>query len=242
MQMIKPDNSSPESKKRQVEDMFDSIAPRYDFLNSFLSAGIDSLWRKKAMGILKSVRPRYILDVATGTGALALEAYRMLKPEKITGIDIAEQMLAIGREKVKKMGLEKRIELLKGDSENLPFADNSFDAVTVAFGVRNFENLEGGLTEMKRVLKPGGKIVILEFSTPRSFLYKQVYHLYFSYILPLWGRLISKSKNAYTYLPESVKHFPEGEGFVAYLRNCGFRDILAQPLTFGTCTLYTAEK
>lgn len=238
---VKPDSNLNTSKKEQVEEMFNSIAHRYDFLNRFLSMGIDKGWRKKAIAYLKPLSPKQILDVATGTGDLALEAMK-LNPDHITGLDIAEQMLVFGREKIAAKGLSEKISMVKGDSENLPFEDNKFDAITVAFGVRNFQNLAVGLKEMNRVLKPGGRLVVLEFSKPASFPFKQVYNFYFTYILPLMGNLVSNSKNAYTYLPESVKHFPEGVEFAGFLRNAGYKDIIVKPLTFGTCSLYIADK
>ncbi len=241
MKEVKPDYTSELSKRQQVEDMFNSIAPRYDFLNRFLSMGIDKGWRKKAVNYLISVEPKLILDVATGTADLALEAMR-LNPEKIYGIDIAEQMLAFGREKIAAKEWSDKISLIRADSEQLPFNDNMFDAITVGFGVRNFQHLEMGLAEMYRVLKPGGRLVVLEFSKPSAFPYKQIYNAYFTYILPLWGNLVSNSKNAYTYLPESVKHFPEGVEFAGYLKNAGYKGIIVKPLTFGTCSLYIADK
>lgn len=221
--------------------MFDSIAGKYDLLNRSLSLGIDVIWRKKTIRALREINPRRILDVATGTGDLAIEALT-LDPEKVTGIDLSEQMLEIGRQKLQQKGLNGRIVLQKGDSEKLPFSDQSFDAVMVAFGVRNFENLQKGIDQMYRVLRPGGKIAVLEFSKPAIFPVKQVYNVYFSYILPLLGKLVSKSSNAYTYLPESVKHFPENEAFTAYLQHAGFRQTTIKPLTFGICTLYTGIK
>ncbi|MFN4082282.1 MAG: bifunctional demethylmenaquinone methyltransferase/2-methoxy-6-polyprenyl-1,4-benzoquinol methylase UbiE [Bacteroidia bacterium] len=238
---VKPNPQSPDSKKQQVEAMFNSIADKYDFLNRFLSLGIDKGWRKKAIRYLEPMKPKHILDVATGTADLAIEASK-LNPEKIIGIDIAQQMLDVGSEKIKKLGLSNIITLTKGDSENLPFNENSFDAVTVAFGVRNFENLETGLKEIYRVLKPNGRVVILEFSNPQVFPYKQLYNFYFKNILPFWGNLLSKSGNAYTYLPQSVKHFPEGKAFGEILNQCNFEKIIIKPLTFGTCTLYVANK
>jgi len=238
---VKPDSTLETSKKEQVEEMFNSIAHRYDFLNRFLSLGIDRGWRKKAISYLKPLAPELILDVATGTGDLALEAMS-LNPNKIIGLDIAEQMLVVGREKIAHKGLAKIIEMVNGDSENLPFPDNNFDAITVAFGVRNFQNLAKGLKEMNRVLKPGGRIVVLEFSKPSTFPFKQGYNFYFTYILPVLGNMLSNSKNAYTYLPESVKHFPEGADFVAYLHHAGFKNMIVKPLTFGTCSLYIADK
>lgn len=242
MKEVKPDQSSSSSKKEQVEAMFDSIAHKYDFLNRFLSLGIDKGWRTKAMKALKPYQPKTILDVATGTGDLALEAMKILKPEKIVGLDLSEQMLQFGRVKIEEAGLSAQIQMVKGDSENLPFDNNQFDAITVAFGVRNFQNLEAGLKEMHRVLRTGGRVAILEFSKPSGFPFKQVFQFYFKNILPVWGNMLSKSSNAYTYLPESVQHFPEGKEFASILVACGYKDISVQPLTFGTCTLYLAGK
>jgi demethylmenaquinone methyltransferase/2-methoxy-6-polyprenyl-1,4-benzoquinol methylase len=204
--------------------------------------GIDKGWRTKAMKALKSYQPKLILDVATGTGDLALEAVKVLNPDEIIGLDLSEQMLQVGRVKIKDAGLGSKISMVKGDSENLPFDSNKFDAITVAFGVRNFQNLEAGLKEMHRVLKTGGRVAILEFSKPSGFPFKQVFQFYFKNILPVWGNMLSKSSNAYTYLPESVKHFPEGQEFASILLACGYKDISVQPLTFGTCTLYLAGK
>lgn len=241
MKEVKPDQTAATSKKQQVEEMFNSIAPRYDFLNRFLSLGIDRGWRKKAIRSLKDIEPKYILDVATGTADLAIEALK-LNPVKVTGVDISSLMLKVGDDKIKAKNLTHKIELVKGDSEHLLFADNSFDAITVAFGVRNFEHLQKGIDEMYRVLKPGGKIAVLEFSKPKSFPFKQIYNFYFSAILPTWGGLISKNKSAYTYLPESVQHFPEGTEFIAYLNRAGFKEAKSNTLTFGICSLYTALK
>jgi demethylmenaquinone methyltransferase / 2-methoxy-6-polyprenyl-1,4-benzoquinol methylase len=229
------------SKKSQVAQMFNSIAGKYDFLNHFLSAGIDIYWRKKAIGLLQKSKPARILDIATGTGDLAIEALKV-NPEKVTGIDISEGMLAVGREKIQKKGLAHKIELLSGDSENLQFEANSFEAVTAAFGVRNFENLEKGLSEMHRVLKPGGRVVILEFSKPTAFPMKQAYNFYFKNILPVFGKVISKDQAAYTYLPESVQAFPDGNEFLKILDKVGFKNTQWQPLTFGICSIYTAIK
>ena len=228
-------------KKQQVAKMFNSISGRYDFLNHFLSLGIDIRWRKKAIHYLKQFAPDTILDVATGTGDFAIEAVN-LNPSRIIGVDISEGMLAIGRKKVLSMGLEEKIALQIGDSENLPFPDNSFDAVIVAFGVRNFENLEKGLSEIYRVLKTGGHLVVLEFSKPVKFPMKQLYRTYFKYILPTLGRLISKDKTAYTYLPESVEAFPDGDNFLSHLRKLNFNSCHTRPLTFGISSLYTAIK
>lgn len=221
--------------------MFNHIAGKYDFLNHTLSLGIDKGWRKKAIGEIGKIQPKTILDVATGTGDLAIAAAK-LNPERITGIDIAAQMLEIGRQKIKEQGLEHIISLQQGDSEALPFADNGFDAITCAYGVRNFEHLEKGLKEMCRVMRPGGKLAILEFSHPRKFPVKQGYQFYFKYILPLLGRLVSKHSTAYSYLPASVMAFPEGEKFCEILTSCGFKDAKSRPLSLGITTLYTAGK
>ncbi len=238
---VKPYKDAQSSKRQQVEEMFDSIAPKYDFLNRVLSMGIDQGWRKKAINSLKEVNPKQILDVATGTADLAIAALK-LNPDHITGIDISNQMLNVGRDKIKAKNISDKITLTQADSANLPFEDNKFDAITVAFGVRNFEFLQQGINQMYRVTRKGGKLAVLEFSNPKSFPFKQIYNFYFKYILPGWGGLISKSKTAYTYLPESVQHFPEGEQFAAYLKNAGYTQIKIQPLTFGICTLYTAVK
>lgn len=229
------------TKKEQVALMFNNIAGHYDFLNHFLSLGIDILWRKKAIRLLKDIHPKHILDIATGTGDLALEALT-LNPEKITGVDVSEGMLALGREKIKKRNLENKIELLLGDSENLPFESNTFDAITVAFGVRNFENLEKGLSDMYRVLKPGGRVVVLEFSKPKKFPVKQLYNFYFKNILPLMGKLISKDSSAYTYLPESVNAFPDGNNFLDILKSTGFKDARWISLTLGVAAIYVGKK
>jgi demethylmenaquinone methyltransferase/2-methoxy-6-polyprenyl-1,4-benzoquinol methylase len=241
MKEIKPDQHSEKSKREQVEEMFNNIAPKYDLLNRVLSLGIDKGWRKKAIKMLEPIKPKVILDVATGTGDLALAAMS-LNPDKIIGADIAQGMLDIGKLKSKRAGYDNKIEFINADSAALPFANNSFDAIMVAFGVRNFQHLDQGLAEMYRVLKPGGRMIVLEFSKPSGFPYKQFYNFYFSSILPIVGNLYSKSSNAYSYLPESVKHFPEGDAFAAHLEKCNFKNILINPLTFGTCTLYTADK
>lgn len=221
--------------------MFDSISHRYDFLNHFLSLGIDKLWRKKAISTLKPFKPQHILDVATGTGDFAMEAMA-LSPVQITGIDISEGMLEVGRKKVAQRGLSSRMVLKQGDSENIPFEENKFDAVTVAFGVRNFENLEKGLSEIYRVLRPSGHLVVLEFSKPKGFPFKQLYNFYFKTILPGIGRWVSKDKAAYTYLPESVEAFPDGNDFTSILQNVGFKEVTCKPLTFGVSSIYTGRK
>lgn len=230
-----------EGKKQQVRSMFNNIAHRYDFLNHFLSAGIDYRWRKKAIKIIGEKKPKKILDVATGTGDLAIAALK-IHPEKITGIDIAEDMLAVGRDKLNTRDLNHIITLEKGDSENIRFEDASFDAVMVAFGVRNFENLEKGLAEMYRVLNKNGQVMILEFSKPKSFPVKQLYAFYFKYILPTLGRMISGDQGAYTYLPESVNEFPDGKNFLKILQKVGFNQVAHKPLTFGIASIYTGIK
>jgi len=238
---VVPYKEDASGKKEQVARMFDSISGNYDFLNHFLSLGIDIRWRKKAIKLLAPGKPKLILDVATGTGDFAVEALK-LSPDKIIGVDISEGMLEVGRKKMKANGYDSRIELLSGDSEKLPFEENKFDAVIVAFGVRNFENLERGLTEMYRVLKPGGRMVVLEFSKPRMFPFKQLYHFYFTFVLPKIGKVISKDPAAYTYLPESVQAFPDGENFISILSRLGFKDTLCKPLTLGISSLYTGIK
>jgi demethylmenaquinone methyltransferase/2-methoxy-6-polyprenyl-1,4-benzoquinol methylase len=224
-------------KKEQIAAMFDAIAPRYDLLNRVLSAGIDRIWRKKAVSWLAEHKPRRILDIATGTGDLAIEALR-LNPEKVVGVDIADEMLNRGREKLKRLQLEEKIALQRGDAERLPFSDSQFDAAIVAFGVRNFEALQKGLSEIYRVLKPDGAFVVLEFSRPVRFPIKQLYGFYGRFVLPLIGRLLSKNRGAYTYLPESISVFPDGEAFLNELREAGFEDVRERRLTFGIASLY----
>lgn len=229
------------SKKEQVRNMFNNIAGNYDFLNHFLSAGIDRRWRKKVIQVLRKAQSKRILDVATGTADLAI-AESKLSTEKIIGIDIADQMLEIGRKKIAKKNLTQRISLETGDSEALRFEEASFDAVTVAFGVRNFENLDKGLSEMHRVLENKGIAAILEFSRPRKFPIKQLYSFYFKHILPTLGKIVSKHDSAYTYLPESVSTFPDGEDFLKHMQQAGFSQLQQKPLTFGIATLYTGKK
>jgi demethylmenaquinone methyltransferase/2-methoxy-6-polyprenyl-1,4-benzoquinol methylase len=229
------------SKKENVTGMFNNIARYYDFLNHFLSLNRDVIWRRKAIDELVSDNPKIILDVATGTADLAIEALR-LNPTKIVGIDISDNMLELAKEKIRKRQLSQLIEISKGDSENLPFADESFDAVTVAFGVRNFENLEKGLAEMYRVLRKKGRVVILEFSRPRCFPFKQIFSIYFNNILPLAGKIISRDSHAYRYLPDSVKEFPDGKDFLNLLNHIGFFSLKQKPLSLGICTIYTGVK
>jgi demethylmenaquinone methyltransferase/2-methoxy-6-polyprenyl-1,4-benzoquinol methylase len=238
---VTPYNSE-EGKKAQVERMFDNIAPRYDFLNRLLSVGIDVQWRKRAISYLKDSNPKEILDVATGTADVAIMMAKILQPKSIIGIDIAKQMLDYGRVKIKDRDLEGMIQLETGDSENLRFADNTFDAVTVAFGVRNFENLEQGLSEMHRVLRPGGRAVILEFSRPRIFPIKQLYNAYFKYVLPMIGRFTSQDPKAYSYLYESAMAFPDGDDFLNILTHTGYTSPQCERLTLGICSVYTAVK
>ena len=224
-------------KKQQVEAMFDAIAPRYDLLNRVLSFGIDQWWRKLAVNWLRPDAPRRILDVATGTADLAIRALD-LDPEKVVGVDISEEMLRVGREKLAQMGLADRITLQRGDSEKLPFSDNQFDAALVAFGVRNFEDLGRGLSQIARILRPGGRLVVLEFSHPRAFPIKQLYAFYSRYVLPRIGSAVSKDSGAYRYLPASVAAFPDGEDFLAVMQQSGFRNVQERRLTFGIASLY----
>lgn len=224
-------------KKEQVGRMFDNIAPRYDLLNRVLSLGIDRLWRKEVVRILKGHTPRTILDVATGTADLAIEALS-LDPEQVVGVDIAEEMLAVGRDKIRSLGADGIVVLQAADAENLPFAEDTFDAVTVAFGVRNFEDLGRGLSEMSRVLKPGGIVAILEFSRPRVFPIKQLYSLYSRHVLPRVGRVVSRDEGAYTYLPESVAAFPDGSEMIGIVEKAGFEGVEARRMTFGIVTIY----
>ncbi|RYY50129.1 MAG: bifunctional demethylmenaquinone methyltransferase/2-methoxy-6-polyprenyl-1,4-benzoquinol methylase UbiE [Chitinophagaceae bacterium] len=239
---IVPDQASSQSKKEQVAGMFDDIAFRYDFLNRALSGGMDIIWRKRALAKLKDIGPQRLLDVATGTADVAIMASRLLKPSSIIGIDISEGMLEIGRKKVAAQGLQNTIELLKGDSETISFPDRSFDAVTVAFGVRNFQNLEKGLSEILRVLKPGGRLVVLEFSQPKWLFAKSFYNLYMKIVAPNMGKLFSKNRNAYQYLDESIKKFPEGKNFTAILDNLGYANVQYKPLSLGICSIYCGEK
>ncbi|WP_018344728.1 bifunctional demethylmenaquinone methyltransferase/2-methoxy-6-polyprenyl-1,4-benzoquinol methylase UbiE [Cytophaga aurantiaca] len=239
---IKPYQEKESEKREQVELMFNNISPKYDLLNRVLSLGIDKIWRKQALNLLKKDKPAYILDVATGTADLAIEAATRLKPTSIVGIDIAENMLQIGREKIAKKNLDNIIRLQKGDSEKIEFADNTFDAVIVSFGVRNFQHLELGLSEIHRVLKPGGNIMVLEFSKPQKAPFKQVYQFYFKNILPMVGKLVSKDTAAYTYLPDSVNAFPDGKAFCAILEKIGFSVQHYKPFTFGVCTSYVGKK
>jgi demethylmenaquinone methyltransferase / 2-methoxy-6-polyprenyl-1,4-benzoquinol methylase len=241
--MVKPYEADG-SKTQQVSKMFDNIAKHYDFLNHFLSLGIDKMWRRKMINELVEVQPTRILDVATGTADVAINTIKQLKIKdlRIVGVDISNEMLNVGRKKLVTEGVNDVIELALGDSENLPFDGNNFDAVTVAYGVRNFENLERGLAEMHRVLRANGKIVVLEFSRPRIFPFRQLFNFYFKNILPTIGKLTSKDARAYSYLYESVQAFPDGDDFLTVLNKVGFKNTSCTSLTLGICSLYVGYK
>ena len=240
-EQVKPYGDSSKSKKEEVAEMFNNISAKYDFLNHFLSLGIDKLWRKKAVKMLRPVNPTRILDIATGTGDFALESL-VLKPTQIVGLDISSGMLEHGRVKMKKKGVDHIITMQQGDSEDIPYEDNYFDGLTVGFGVRNFENLEKGLGEMLRVVRPGGKLIILEFSKPKKFPIKQLFAFYSKNIIPILGKSISKDSNAYTYLPESVAAFPEGKNFENILAKVGYKDISSTLVSGGIATIYAGTK
>jgi len=239
---ITPFKDSEKNKKEQVTEMFDKIAGQYDHLNRFLSARIDISWRKKAIRKLKAANPQEILDVATGTADMAIMACRILNPRKIEGIDISVNMLDMGRKKIEKEGLGEKIRLQQGDSETINFPDHSFDAVMVAFGVRNFENLEKGLTEMWRVLKPGGRLIVLEFSKPRKKAVKGLYSLYMGLVAPQVVRWFKQNKEAYQYLNESANAFPDRHAFTDILKKVGYTETGFQALTFGICCIYSGQK
>ncbi|MGB6084521.1 bifunctional demethylmenaquinone methyltransferase/2-methoxy-6-polyprenyl-1,4-benzoquinol methylase UbiE [Moheibacter sp.] len=241
MSTVKPYSDSDLSKKQQVEQMFDNISGKYDLLNRILSMGIDVSWRKKVVKSVKKENPATILDIATGTGDLAI-AMAKSTDAKITGFDLSAGMLEVGRKKVEEQNLQNRIEMIQGDAENMPFEDNSFDVITVAFGVRNFENLEKGLNDIYRVLKPDGKFIILEFSQPESFPMKQLYSFYSRTVLPRIGKKISKDQSAYTYLPDSVQAFPYGEEMKKILKKSKFVEPYDKKLTFGIASIYESKK
>ena len=241
MSTVNPYSESNLSKKEQVEQMFDNISGKYDLLNRILSMGIDVRWRKKVVKSVKKANPKTVLDIATGTGDLAIQIAKSTQAQ-ITGFDLSAGMLEVGRKKVTKEKLDDRIEMIQGDAENMPFENNSFDVITVAFGVRNFENLKKGLDEIYRVLKPGGKFIILEFSQPESFPMKQLYAFYSKNILPKIGKQISKDESAYTYLPDSVKAFPYGEEMKKILKNSNFSKSSDKKLTFGIASIYESLK
>jgi len=234
--------NSEKINKIEIQIMFDKIARRYDFLNHFFSLHIDKIWRRKAVNELRRLPLDHVLDVATGTADLAIAIQKRLQPGHVTGIDISEGMLTIGKQKIEKKSLKQQISLQYGDSEALPFAGQTFDAVTVAFGVRNFEDLERGLCDMFRVLKPGGKIVILEFSIPKNRIFRRIFNFYFFRILPFVGRLVSKDARAYSYLPDSVQSFPHGVEFKEKMESCGFGEVTVKPLTCGIASIYTGIK
>jgi demethylmenaquinone methyltransferase / 2-methoxy-6-polyprenyl-1,4-benzoquinol methylase len=238
---VKPYNQVDKSKKQEVAEMFDNISARYDFLNHFLSLGIDKIWRRKAIKQLQSIPVKKIIDIATGTGDFAIAALK-LNPEEVIGLDISAGMLAVGEQKMIKNKVDSIIKMQLGDSENIPYDSNYFDALTVGFGVRNFENLELGLAEMLRVLKPGGKAVILEFSKPKRFPIKQIFGFYSRYFIPFFGKRISKDAQAYSYLPESVAAFPEGKDFVDILRKIGYKNIESTLVSGGIATIYAGIK
>ena len=238
--VVKPYDSG-QSKKEEVAQMFNNISANYDFLNHFLSLGIDHLCRKRAVKQLQKQQPKVLLDLATGTGDFAIACLK-LKPEKIIGMDISSGMLEVGKLKMKKRAFDNIIDMQLGDSENMPFADHTFDAITVGFGVRNYENLEKGLGEMLRVLKPGGQAVILEFSKPKAFPIKQLFGFYSKVLIPLFGKYISKDERAYTYLPESVAAFPEGAAFVAVLEKVGYQTLEPIRLSGGIASIYIGTK
>lgn len=238
-EQIKPYDSV-RPKTEQVEEMFDSIAPAYDFMNRAMTLGIDKLWRAKAVKMIRRRQPADILDVATGTGDLAIKLAREIPGVRVTGVDLSEQMLAIGRDKVRLAGLSDRISLSKADCLALPMADASFDAVTVAYGVRNFEHLAQGYREMARVLRPGGMLCVVELSVPQSRLVRPFYELYTRRIIPVIGRMVSSDRSAYTYLPASIAAMPQGERMLAIMEEAGLVRPALRPLTLGVCTIYTA--
>lgn len=238
---IKPYNDS-EEKGAQVELMFDNIAHSYDKLNHRLSLNIDKIWRRTALNRLKKFNPQTILDIATGTGDFAIQAAKMLTPQKLIGADISEGMMNVGRQKTKSLGLDNIISFSKEDCMKLSFAENSFDAVTAAFGIRNFQNLDQGLCEMHRVLKNGGHLCIVELTTPVAFPMKQLFKIYSHTVLPIYGRIISGDQTAYSYLTATIEAFPQGEHMVGILKKAGFKEASFKRLTFGICTMYFATK
>ena len=238
---VKPYGNSDKTKKEEVAEMFNNISKKYDFLNHFLSLGIDKIWRKKAIKKLREIQPKRILDIATGTGDFAIASLK-LNPTEVVGIDISAGMLEVGREKMKARNFNSIITMTLGDSEALPFEDNYFDALTVGFGVRNFEHLEIGLAEMLRVIRVGGKVVILEFSKPKKFPIKQGYGFISKYIIPFFGKRISKDEKAYAYLPESIAAFPEGKEMTDILEKLGYKNVSAELVSGGIATIYCGSK
>ncbi len=237
---VKPYDSNT-GKKEQITKMFDAISTQYDLMNRAMTMGADIIWRKKAINSLKPFAPKLLLDVATGTGDFAIEAYNRLSLDKVIGVDISENMLQVGREKIEKLGHKDQIELQVGDSMNLSFESYKFDAVTVAFGVRNYESLEKGISEMYRVLKYGGNLIILEMSRPYKIV-KPLYFVYTKFIISIIASLFSKDTKAYHYLPDSIDAFPEGKEMIALLRHCGFANVKYRRFTFGVCAFYLAQK
>jgi len=240
--IIKPYKDSNATKKDQVANMFNNISKNYDGLNRVITFGIDVKWRKQVVALVKATNPKKILDIATGTGDLAIMQSNSIPSAKVIGLDISEGMLEVGKEKIKNLNIEDSVELVLGDSENIPYEDNFFDAITVSYGVRNFENLNKGLQEIYRVLKPGGIFVVLETSVPTKFPFKQGYQFHSKVILPLVGKLFSKDKIAYSYLSESANSFPHGEAFNTILKNNKFNSVKDIPVTFGVSTIYKATK
>ncbi len=241
MSVVVPYKNENSPKKEQVRKMFDNIAYRYDFLNHFLTAGIDKYWRKKVRKIAVTYSPDYILDMASGTGDLAIELAK-LSPKSIIGIDISEKMLAIAENKIKKRGLQDIISFRVGDAENIEAENDTYDIVTCAFGVRNFQDIDKGIAEFHRVLKKGGRLIVLELSIPKNLLFAFVYNMYFRYILPLWGNIVSRDMSAYKYLPESVAQFPKADIFRNMLTKAGFRKNCAKSVSFGIATIFVATK
>lgn len=238
---INPYGGDGRAKGEQVREMFDHIAPTYDFLNRAMTMGIDKIWRAKAVKRLAPVRPRYLLDIASGTGDLAMILARRLQPLSVTGIDLSEKMLEVARRKIARAGLGDIISFEQADSLALPFTDREFDCVTVAYGVRNFENLLAGYREMHRVLRPGGLLAVLELSTPTNPVIRRLYDFYAGHIIPFMGRLISAETDAYRYLPRSIAAVPQGEEMASLMREAGFSEVEVRPMTFGVCTLYIAK-
>jgi demethylmenaquinone methyltransferase/2-methoxy-6-polyprenyl-1,4-benzoquinol methylase len=242
MKEVTPYNEDGRSKKEQVEQMFDNIAGQYDLLNRVLSLGIDKGWRRQMVNIVNGFQHPKVLDMATGTADVAIDIVKGVRGAKVTGVDLSAKMLDIGRDKIDKRGMSDSINLIKGDCEDLPFESNTFDVATVAFGVRNFQNSQKGLEEMHRVLMPGGKLVILEFSKPRQIPFKQIYNIYFKYVLPQIGRLSSKDAKAYSYLYDSVQAFPDYEDFLELMKASGYLNCEYKSLTFGICCIYLGDK
>ncbi len=242
VEKINPYDNDPRDKASQVRAMFDNIAPAYDFMNRAMTMGIDRRWRAVAVKMISEPRPRDILDVATGTGDLAMLMARKLDPISITGVDLSEGMLDVGRRKVAERGLADVISFQQADCLHLPFTGNSFDCVTVAYGVRNFADIEAGYREMYRVLRPGGRLLVIELSTPTGRYVRPLYDFYTRRVIPFAGRMVSKDVRAYAYLPESIAAVPQGEAMAGLMRNAGFRDVTVRPLTFGVCTVYLAIK